>query len=151
MVSNTSGSGKTTVARRLAHNLRVPHVELDAIQHLSGWRRARRYFGREELWNGNREQLREALFDPDGLFRFAIRNYRPRRAALPRLLAPTNHVRVRNDREIDALMAAIAASTKPPLSGKKRSGGSAQDALVADPARHALGVQVLEQREHRPP
>lgn len=37
MVGN-SGSGKTTVARRLARTLAVPHVELDALYHQPGWR-----------------------------------------------------------------------------------------------------------------
>jgi adenylate kinase family enzyme len=32
-----SGSGKTTLARSLASSLMVPHIELDAIFHQSGW------------------------------------------------------------------------------------------------------------------
>lgn len=39
-VVGTSGSGKTTVARRLAGLLDVPHVELDALFHLHGWQPA---------------------------------------------------------------------------------------------------------------
>lgn len=36
-VVGTSGSGKSTTARRLAARLDVPHVELDAIFHQPGW------------------------------------------------------------------------------------------------------------------
>jgi adenylate kinase family enzyme len=36
-VVGSSGSGKTTVAARLAVRLGIPHVELDAIYHQPGW------------------------------------------------------------------------------------------------------------------
>lgn len=36
-VVGVSGSGKTTVARRLAARLSAPHIELDAICHQPGW------------------------------------------------------------------------------------------------------------------
>jgi adenylate kinase family enzyme len=36
-VIGTSGSGKSTVARRLAGILGVPHLELDAVFHQPGW------------------------------------------------------------------------------------------------------------------
>ena len=38
MVIGTSGTGKTTLARRLAEQLRLPHIELDAINWQRGWR-----------------------------------------------------------------------------------------------------------------
>lgn len=37
IVVGVSGSGKTTVARRAASRLGVPHVELDAIRHGPNW------------------------------------------------------------------------------------------------------------------
>jgi dephospho-CoA kinase len=39
-VVGASGNGKTTLSRRLAARLAVPHIELDALCHLSGWREA---------------------------------------------------------------------------------------------------------------
>jgi adenylate kinase family enzyme len=38
VVTGTSGAGKTTLARRIATGLEVPHIELDAINWQSGWR-----------------------------------------------------------------------------------------------------------------
>lgn len=37
-VVGTSGTGKTTMATRVAERLHLPHLELDALQHLQGWR-----------------------------------------------------------------------------------------------------------------
>jgi adenylate kinase family enzyme len=39
-VVGNSGSGKTSLARRLAAQLRVPHLELDSVQHRPGWTEA---------------------------------------------------------------------------------------------------------------
>ncbi len=38
VVVGTSGAGKTTLARRIAAVLELPHIELDAINWQSGWR-----------------------------------------------------------------------------------------------------------------
>ena len=38
VVVGTSGAGKTTLARRVAALLELPHIELDAINWQSGWR-----------------------------------------------------------------------------------------------------------------
>lgn len=40
VVVGISGNGKTTFARELARRLDVPYVELDALNHLEGWREA---------------------------------------------------------------------------------------------------------------
>ncbi len=37
VVVGVSGNGKTTLSRKLAANLDVPYVELDALNHLPGW------------------------------------------------------------------------------------------------------------------
>ena len=37
LVGGLSGAGKTTLARRLAHQLDVEHTELDALHHGPGW------------------------------------------------------------------------------------------------------------------
>jgi len=38
VVTGTSGAGKTTLARKIAARLAVPHIELDAINWQAGWR-----------------------------------------------------------------------------------------------------------------
>ncbi len=46
-VVGTSGAGKTTLARRIARQLAVPHLELDAINWQSGWHDLTRHDPRE--------------------------------------------------------------------------------------------------------
>jgi len=38
VVVGTSGAGKTTLARRIAALLELPHIELDAVNWQPGWR-----------------------------------------------------------------------------------------------------------------
>jgi len=64
-------------------------------------RTARRTIRREELWNGNRESLRGALWGRDSLIAFALRNERRRRRDYPARLAPYHVVRLRSQREVD--------------------------------------------------
>ena len=59
---------------------------------------------REELWNGNRETLRGALFSRDSILVFALRNERPRRERYPRELARFRVARLRSQEEVDAFL-----------------------------------------------
>jgi len=66
------------------------------------WRRMRR---REELWNGNRETLRNVLLTRDGLFYWAFRQHFRRRRVYPVELAPFPVVRLRSTRDVQLLLA----------------------------------------------
>ena len=140
VVNGTTGSGKTTVAKRLAELLGLRHVELDAYRHgpnwaatpdalfrenlraaLSGdrwvadgnyslardvvwsraatlvwldypinvvmwrlfWRSIRRGVTRQELWNGNRENLWEHFLTRESLLLWALKTHWRRRRTLP--------------------------------------------------------------------
>ena len=61
------------------------------------WRRVRR---REELWNGNRETLRNVFLTGDGLLYWAIRQHFRRRRVYPIALAPFPTVRLRSTRDV---------------------------------------------------
>jgi adenylate kinase family enzyme len=151
------------VARRLAEQHGVPHVELDALHWGANWsepsaeefrarvegalaadgwvadggyhgklgdfvleqanlivwldpplptilgrlgaRTARRIQGREELWGGNRETWRGALFSRDSLFLWALKTHRPRRKRYEERLARFNVVRLRSAAETEAWLA----------------------------------------------
>jgi len=57
VVTGTTGSGKTTLARAAAARLGVPHTEQDAWNHMPGWREARsRSSGRR--WTASRPRPR---------------------------------------------------------------------------------------------
>lgn len=55
-ILGVSGSGKTTLASKLSRGLGVPHVELDRLVHLGGWRQA--------LADDVQRQVREILTRP---------------------------------------------------------------------------------------
>jgi adenylate kinase family enzyme len=169
-----SGSGKTTVAHRLAERHALRYVELDALfwgpnwtgcprdefrtrveDAISGnawvadgnyagqlgdlvleraelvvwldlplrvtfprlWRRTRqRMRDRTELWAGNRETWRGALFSRDSLFLWALRTNRQRRAQYEESLARYDFVRLRSARETqDWLRGAILTDESKPL------------------------------------
>jgi len=65
-VVGNAGAGKTRLGHQVAVALSVPHAELDAIHHLASWEPIEPEVPRrEELWNGNRERVRNVLsWDP---------------------------------------------------------------------------------------
>ncbi|HYP40977.1 MAG TPA: AAA family ATPase [Chloroflexia bacterium] len=70
-------------------------VWLDYALPVIMWRLVRRTFRRvttrEELWGGNRETIKSALFEKDAILWWALRTYRRRRREYPVLLsAPEN-------------------------------------------------------------
>ena len=85
VVIGTSGAGKTTLARKIAGRLGLPHIELDAINWQPGWRDLDRHDRPEfvrrvaqaiqaERWvaDGNYASVRDVLWrrrDPSGLAR----------------------------------------------------------------------------------
>jgi adenylate kinase family enzyme len=74
VVVGTTGSGKTTLARRLADILTLPHIELDALQWEPNWTPARPEVFRErvaeavtgEAWvaDGNYSAVRDIVWPP---------------------------------------------------------------------------------------
>lgn len=70
-------------------------------------RTARRYFGLETLWNGNRETLRNVLWGRDSLFGYALRSHFRRRRDLPRERAGYAVIRLRTPDEVDAFLASV--------------------------------------------
>ncbi|MBU0490401.1 MAG: hypothetical protein KKB13_00995, partial [Chloroflexi bacterium] len=51
------------------------------------WRTLRRTLTREELWSGNRETLRQALFSRESIVLWSLQTYRRRRREYPALFA----------------------------------------------------------------
>ena len=64
-------------------------------------RTTRRVVRGEELWNGNRESFRTALWGRNGLILFSLRQVRRRRREYPERFASHNLVRLRSQREVD--------------------------------------------------
>jgi adenylate kinase family enzyme len=64
-------------------------------------RTVRRVVRREELWNGNRETLRNVLFSRDSLVLYALRAHFRNRRKYPAELARYSVVRLRSPREVE--------------------------------------------------
>ncbi len=67
-------------------------------------RTVRRWRHHEELWNGNRESLRDAIGGRDALIPYAVRAHFSRRRRYPDTLEPFNVVRLRTQAEVDAFV-----------------------------------------------
>lgn len=67
-------------------------------------RTVRRLRGDEELWNGNRESLKSAIWGRDALIPFALRMHRERRRTYPERLAAFSTVRLRTPAEVDRFL-----------------------------------------------
>ena len=59
-----------------------------------------RVLRREELWNGNRETVRNVLLSRDSLLWYALRNHPRHRRVYPERLAPYEVVRLRSPKEV---------------------------------------------------
>jgi adenylate kinase family enzyme len=74
-------------------------------------RTARRVIHREELWNGNRERLRDVLYPPHSVVYYALRHHRERRRKYPSELARFPVVRLRTSADVDAFLRSAARET----------------------------------------
>jgi hypothetical protein len=72
-------------------------------------RKVRRMCGQEELWNGNRESLRDAIGGRDALIPYAIRMHFSRRRRYPTELARFTVVRLRTQAAVDAFVRGAGA------------------------------------------
>jgi len=59
------------------------------------WRGLRRSLGREELWNGNRERLRDQFLSHESLFLWALRTNRRHRTEYVALLGQPEHAHLK--------------------------------------------------------
>ena len=67
-------------------------------------RTVRRWRHDEELWNGNRESLRDAIGGRDALIPYALRAHFSRRRRYPAELERFNVVRLRTQADVDAFV-----------------------------------------------
>jgi adenylate kinase family enzyme len=74
-------------------------------------RTVRRVARREELWNGNRETLRDQLTPSTSVVYHAVREYRGRRRVYAAELARFPLLRVRTTREVDELLRRAGRAT----------------------------------------
>jgi adenylate kinase family enzyme len=91
-------------------------------------RTLRRAVLREELWNGNRESLRSAVFARESLVRYALRIAPRRRRRYPVELARFRVARLRSQAEVDAFVRSVRA-------GSAAVSGAASGALRPTPPR----------------
>jgi adenylate kinase family enzyme len=68
-------------------------------------RTGRRFRGREQLWNGNRESLASALWGRDALFAWAFRSHFRHRREWPEALRDFRVIRLRTPAEVDRFLA----------------------------------------------
>jgi adenylate kinase family enzyme len=68
-------------------------------------RTLRRRRGHEQLWNGNRESLRDVIWGRDSLFLYAFRSHFRRRREWPRALAGYPVARLRTLGEVEQFLA----------------------------------------------
>jgi hypothetical protein len=74
-------------------------------------RTARRVIRREELWNGNRERLRDVLHPQNSVVIYALRGYRERRRTYPSELARYPVVRLRTPAEVERFLSDAGRAT----------------------------------------
>jgi adenylate kinase family enzyme len=67
-------------------------------------RTGRRLIGREEIWNGNRESLRSAVWGRDSLFGYALQSHFARRREWPVELSAYPVVRLRTTAGVQAFL-----------------------------------------------
>lgn len=68
-------------------------------------RTVRRVARREELWNGNRESVRNVFFSRNSLIWYALRNHPRHRRVYPDRLAPYDLVHLRTPKEVERWLA----------------------------------------------